>query len=386
MIADNSAVEGSEARPRLLSLATGDLPRAPALVLLAIAVGAGYAVALMLWPFLPAIVTSAAMAVLVHPLLIRCRRHTRNASAAAMITTLLVFFLGLLPAIGIGVLLVHEVRTGIEYMTSGTNQVLSPIAAIANSLDSVLQRFGLQPGQFKAMLSEQLQRILGVFVARTVAVFTGLGGWLLQAGVALFTLYYLLRDGESLITRLRWLLPLAPQLNDRLFRQAYEVTHATIYGNIMVAIVQGLLGGVSFWLLGIPSPIVWGTLMGLLSLLPVLGAFLVWIPAAILLLTSGHVVKGIILLAFGTFIISTIDNVLRAFVVAGRAQMHPLVVFFSVLGGLLLFGAVGLLLGPVLFVVSLTLIEVARRSLDGAGPLEGSAVAESTNRVDSVWA
>jgi predicted PurR-regulated permease PerM len=255
-----------------------------------------------------------------------------------------------------------------------------------NSLEAALQRFGLQPGQLEGALSEQVQHLLGVLVARTVGLFTGLGGWLLQAGVALFTLYYLLRDGESLVARLRWLLPLAPQLNERLFRQAYEVTHATIYGNVMVAFVQGLLGGTIFWILGIPSPAVWGTLMGLLSLLPVVGAFLVWIPAAVMLLLSGHIMRGVILLAFGTFIISTIDNVLRALLVGGRAQMHPLIVFFSVLGGLLLFGAVGLLLGPVLFVVSLTLIEVARRSLDGTATLDGGTVPDSAERVDSVWA
>lgn len=340
------------------------LAHARAYALLALAIGAGYVVAVMLWPFLPAIVTSATIAVLAYPVFRRTRDRFRHPAGAALLTTILIFFLVLVPAIGMALLLLEQMRLGIDWMAGGSGQMFSPVATALEWIVGMAQRFGFDSTQLNAALSEQTRNLVSLLVERTLSLFTGLGGWILQAGVSLFTLHYLLRDGHLLLARIRWLLPLPPDLSDRLFRQAYEVTHATIYGNVLVAIVQGALGGLIFWVLGIGSPVVWGTVMGLLSVLPAVGAFLVWMPAAVVLLATGHVVKGVLLLAFGTFLISTVDNVLRAIFVGDRAEMHPLIVFFSVLGGLLVFGAVGVFVGPVLFVISLTLIEVARRSLD----------------------
>lgn len=338
--------------------------RVRAYILLVFALAAAWALLLMLRPFLPAIVTSATLAVLVFPAYRWFRGHLRHRETAAFLVTIVVFFLVLLPATGLALLLLDQIRAGLQWMAEGAVQVLEPAGLLALLIERVTDLIGVDRARFAAALSGQSENLVRILAERTLGLFTGLGGWFLQAGVALFTLYYLLRDGETLVAHLKWLLPLDPELSDRLFRQADEVTHATIFGNVVVAVVQGTLGGVAFWVAGIDSPVVWATLMGVLSLLPVVGAFIVWVPAGIALVATGHAAAGILLLAFGVLVISTVDNVLRALLVGGRAQLHPLIVFFSVLGGLVLFGAVGVFVGPVLFVVSLTLIEMARVSLD----------------------
>jgi predicted PurR-regulated permease PerM len=127
--------------------------------------------------------------------------------------------------------------------------------------------------------------------------------------------------------------------------------------------VQGLLGGLAFWVLGVPTPAVWGVLMGGLSLIPMIGPAFVWLPAGAVLIASGSTLRGVLLLLFGALVISTVDNIIRAVLVSGRARVHPLVVFFGVLGGVLMFGAVGILVGPVLIVAAAALMEMARLSL-----------------------
>jgi predicted PurR-regulated permease PerM len=134
--------------------------------------------------------------------------------------------------------------------------------------------------------------------------------------------------------------------------------YATIYGGILIAIIQGILGGVSFWALGLPSPIFWGTAMALLSFIPIGGTALIWAPAAIFLLIGGALLKGLILLGLGVFVISMVDNFLRPFFISAKTNIHPLLLFFAVLGGIQAFGLIGLVAGPLVATLFLTLIEI----------------------------
>jgi predicted PurR-regulated permease PerM len=157
--------------------------------------------------------------------------------------------------------------------------------------------------------------------------------------------------------------PLASGPTELLALRAKEVMFAAVFGHVFVALVQGLLGGLAFWVLGVPTPMVWGVLMSGLSLIPLVGPAFVWVPAGAVLIATGAPIRGVLLLAFGLFVISTVDNVIRAVLVSARARVHPLVVFFGVLGGILMFGAVGILVGPVLIVLAGALMEMARLSL-----------------------
>jgi len=137
-----------------------------------------------------------------------------------------------------------------------------------------------------------------------------------------------------------------------------EVIDASVYGVVSIAIIQGFLGGLAFRVLGLRSAIIWGVAMTLLSMVPMLGAFLVWVPAAIYLAVTGHWVKAVLLTFWGTFVIGMVDNFLRPVLVGSRTRLHELVIFFAVLGGLKVFGVLGVVLGPVVVAVTIAVLEI----------------------------
>jgi predicted PurR-regulated permease PerM len=332
-------------------------------ILLALATGAAWVIGRLLWPFLPAIGTSVVIASLVWPIQAALARRVRHRNTAALLGTLAVLFLILVPLAALTGALVRVLNDQFGPAAQGASALLGGDGRIADWLAAMGARLGLEPDQLSRAVGDQMQHLTSLLLGRTMAILSGLGGWLLQAGVALFTIFYLLRDGEQLVRAIRWMLPLQQDQTDRLLTLAHEAIRATMLGNVVVAIVQGLIGGLAFWAVGVPAASLWGLIMGVLSLLPVVGPFFVWVPAAVLLIVNGQVGNGFLLAGIGVFIISTIDNVLRSLLISGRAQLHPLAVFFSVLGGILLFGAVGVLLGPVMFVLALTVLEMGRLAL-----------------------
>jgi predicted PurR-regulated permease PerM len=362
MTADETTVRAADDRARLQLL-----------VIVLLATGAAYVIARLLWPFLTAIVTSAVVATLVWPLHLRVLRAVRLPSLAALASTLAVFVLVMLPLAAITAALLDELQTQVPQATASAGELLSSEGRITTWIIEVGARFGASPAEISRGVAAQVQAVGGFVLGRTVSILSGLGGWLLQAGAALFTLYYLLKDGDRLMRRVRWIVPLEAAQTDRLLRLAADAIHATMLGNVVVAIVQGLLGGIAFWIVGLPGAVFWGLVMGVLSLLPVVGPVFVWVPGAIILFATGRVLDGVILTAIGVLLISAIDNVLRSILISGRAELHPLAVFFSILGGIILFGAVGVLLGPVLIVLAFTVLEMGRLALLPDGSDEEAA-------------
>lgn len=342
--------------------------RARLFVLLVLGAGATYMVGLLLAPFLPALVTSAVVGVLVYPAYRRFEARVGHPDISAFIGTVVVFFLGVLPVLGLSLILVDQVQFGVDWLVQQASGLLSEGGRVRDFLNTVAGYLGLDPARLSVSVGEEFRNVLGSLAGRTFAFLSGLAGWILQTGVALFTLFYLLRDADGLMRAVKWMIPLEGEHTDRLVEQARDVIYATMFGHVAVAVAQGLLGGFIFWVLDLPAAALWGTVMGIVSILPAIGPPLVWAPAAAILLYNGQIVQGVVLLAFGVLVISTVDNLLRTFLVSGRAHLHPLIVFFSVLGGLFAFGAVGFFIGPVLFVLSLSVIEIARLALE-PGPL-----------------
>jgi predicted PurR-regulated permease PerM len=164
----------------------------------------------------------------------------------------------------------------------------------------------------------------------------------------LYLLFFLLRDSDSLLRQLRAAIPLRPDRLVALAEKFTVVIRATVKGNIVVAIVQGALGGLIFWLLGIHGPVMWAVVMAVLSLLPAVGAALVWLPVAVYLLATGSVWQGLGLIAFGVLVIGLVDNVLRPLLVGKDTRMPDYVVLISTLGGIAIFGVNGFVIGPVI--------------------------------------
>lgn len=349
-----------------------DLARVRLGALLALGLAGTWMIGRLLWPFLPALMISAVAAVLVYPAYRRFEDRVGQRDVAAFLGTAGVFFLVLLPVVGLSLLLVDQLLVGLDWAARESSELLAPGGRLESWLDVLAGyagELGLDPSRLSRQVSQQMQGLASALAGRTFSFLSGLGGWLLQAGVAVFTLFYLLRDAEVITAGIKWLIPLDADRTEHLFDRARDVIHATLFGTVAVALVQGTLGGLTFWALGLPAAALWGTVMGVVALVPGLGPPLVWIPAAVILFTSGDPVRGVILVAVGGLVVGTVDNVLRAVLVAGRAQLHSLAVLLSVLGGLFLFGGLGIFVGPVLFVVALSLIEMARLALEPGGEL-----------------
>jgi predicted PurR-regulated permease PerM len=204
-----------------------------------------------------------------------------------------------------------------------------------------------------------LQQQLGQWIRSTI--------WTIaQLLITIFLLFYLFRDRRQAVNWLRSLLPLSNREADDVLERVRAMIHATIYGTLVVAAIQGALGGLMFWILGLPGPLLWGVAMGLLSIVPVLGAFVIWVPAAAGLAAQGSWAKAAVLTGWGTIIVSLIDNLLYPILVGREMRLHTVPVFIAILGGLFMFGAAGIVLGPVILALTLAFIEVLyHRTADG---------------------
>ncbi len=210
-------------------------------------------------------------------------------------------------------------------------------------------------------VSSQVQGMIGDIGSRLSQAVTSSAWAVIELLITLFILFFLFRDRHESRAALRSLVPLSERETDEVIKRIADTVHATIYGTIAVALIQGGLGGLMFWWLGLPAPILWGAIMALLAVIPVLGAFVVWVPAAIFLAMNGQMGKALILTAWGTVVIGLIDNLLYPVLVGNRLRMHTVPVFISIVGGLMFFGAAGLVLGPVILALTLAALEIWRR-------------------------
>ncbi|QLF92495.1 AI-2E family transporter [Pseudomonas sp. ABC1] len=308
----------------------------------------------ILWPFYGAVFWAVILAILFSPLQRRLLIRFNNRRNLAALTTLLASLLiAVLPVIFITGLLVQEGTTLYARINSGELDVGSYVIQVKEmlpaSIQGYLQRFGLSD---MSDLRERLgsSALQGSQYLATKAFSFGQGTFQFVIGffVMLYLLFFLIRDGRDLVKRLYQAVPLSGDQKKKLFSKFTQVVRATVKGNIIIAVVQGALGGLIFAILGIPSALLWGVLMALLSLLPAVGAGLIWTPVAIYFLLSGSIVSGVVLIAYGILVIGLVDNLLRPTLVGKDTKMPDYVVLISTLGGLSLFGLNGFVIGPLI--------------------------------------
>jgi predicted PurR-regulated permease PerM len=177
-------------------------------------------------------------------------------------------------------------------------------------------------------------------------------------GITCFTMFFFFRDAPELLAKLKYLSPLADNYLDELIRRFVSVSRATVKGTLLIALIKGTLGGLSFWAFGIQAPVVWGVVMVFLSILPIVGPWLVMYPAALILFFGGHVGQAIALFLIATFVVGLVDNLLQPALIGRDSGMPELMVFFSTVGGIGLFGVAGFIVGPVIAALFLTLLEI----------------------------
>ncbi len=319
----------------------------------------------ILQPLATVILWSTVLAMMFAPLNRKLLARTRRPNLSAAVTLAVAVVAVLLPVAGLSLAVVGEVSDLLVEAPEKWNEwVGDPLlqARAAEWRADLGERFPFVERLDAERIKESLTQLGGTMVKRSVGLVGGLLQALLEFVFIVFSLFFLLRDAVKFESVLRRLLPLSPRQSDRLIARTVEVVHASVLGVLAIAFLQGALGGAMFAILGLPSPILWGVVMALFAMIPMVGAGVIWLPTAILLLATGHTGKAIALCAVGALVISTIDNFLRPRLVGGRTGLHELVVFFAVLGGLKVFGVVGLLVGPAVFAVAWSLLELFRDS------------------------
>jgi predicted PurR-regulated permease PerM len=305
-------------------------------------------------PFHGAVLWASVIAILFAPLQrALVRRFGGRATLAALATLGIVVLIVILPLAFVGTALVQEAAGIYEKMKAGEinfgqyfRQVFDALPAWVHEL---LERFGLF--DFEAVqerVSENMLKASQFVASRAVNFGQGTFEFLVGFFIMLYLLFFLLRDGDAVVARMRAAIPLRREKLAALLEKFNVVIRATIKGNLVVAILQGILGGIIFWFLDIRAPLLWAVLMAVLSLLPAVGTALVWGPVAIWFIATGSVVQGVVLIAYGVLVIGLVDNIVRPILVGKDTKMPDYMVLISTLGGLAIFGINGFIIGPVI--------------------------------------
>jgi predicted PurR-regulated permease PerM len=336
-------------------------------VLLAMTAAGVTLCAVIVSPFVPGLVWALALVVAAGPFHRWMFNRLPHPNLAAGIAVAVVALGLLIPALLVGWQVGQQATDRIdeiaEQLESGMwRQRLERIPALKKAYDWFGN--GQDPVDQAQQLVPEVQRQAGLWL-QSAAWAT------LQIFLALFTLFFLFRDRDRVEVTLRSLMPMSERETDYFFDRISSMTHATIYGTVVVAMIQGGLGGLMFAFVGIPGALLWGVVMAILSMVPTAGAFLIWLPTAVVLGLQGEWGKAALIGAWGALVVGTIDNFLYPALVGKEMRLHTLPVFFAIVGGVAMFGAAGVVLGPVVLAATIALLDILRqRTARG-----GSAVA-----------
>jgi len=374
-----AARDTSAPRPPMKSPKLANLPGLEDKTFLLLIIAVSLAFAWILWPFYGAIFWGTVMAILFAPLYRRLLRSMRQSrTLAALATVMIVLMIVILPLTLIGALLLQEGFSVYERIQSGELNIVQyfqqVFAALPAWVTNLLDRFGLTNlGLMQERLSSSLMKGSQFVAAQALSIGQNTFDFIVNLFIVLYLLFFLLRDGDDLFKRIKDAIPLHAEQQRALFNKFTTVIRATVKGNIVVAIVQGALGGLIFWFLGVHAAVLWAVLMAFLSLLPAVGAGLVWFPVAIYFLVTGAIWQGVVLIAYGVLVIGLVDNILRPILVGKDTKMPDYVVLISTLGGMAIFGLNGFVIGPVIAAMFIAAWDIfsasrSRTRIDRSGP------------------
>lgn len=323
-----------------------------------------YLCSLLAAPFLPALAWALALAVLFAPFQKWLETKLSHQGLAAMIAVTVIALIVVVPAVFVGQKLVAQAVKGAQLIETKVSsgewrRAIEAQPRLAPIADKIEQDLDLQ-GSVKTLAS-WLSTTAGSIV--TGSVFQAV-----NFCIIFYLLFFFLRDRRAALHSLRYLSPLSKTEMEQMFDRISGTINATVYGTLAVSAIQGLLGGLMFWWLGLPAPLLWGVVMAILAVIPVLGAFVVWIPAVAFLALEGSWGNAVILAVWGMLVVGTIDNLLRPALVGKQLKLHTVLAFISVVGGLMLFGPAGLILGPVALTITIELLGTWRARSEATQP------------------
>ena len=322
---------------------------------------------LMVWPFTASIIGGAVLAVVLQPLYLRVQRRVTRPGLAAALSTLLVLIAFLVPFVLLVTTVSRELRAAYQTLAPGiAEQGSSGIwAALDRPLAALGNWLGMESSELRALLVARLQEAGSAILGKTGAVLGAAGGGVVKIVIAVGTLYCTFLYGGRLHQHTVALSPLGPKRTETLLNAVQEMVMASFYGGVAVAAAHGLRCGLGAWMAGLPSPALWGVAAAVVSVLPLFGSALVWIPAAAVLFLQGAIGRGVFMLIWGAGLVGTIDNFIRPWVVTAKLPVHPLIVFVAMLGGMEAFGLMGILFGPVILAVTMALFRMLREEMGG---------------------
>jgi predicted PurR-regulated permease PerM len=309
-------------------------------------------------PFLAQIGWAVVLAICIAPAQERMARRFGPTRSAALLT-LLVLFLLILPAMLAVLMLVREGAQVVAYVEGQLRDRGGPMGLFHIAWDWLYARLPFLPTEDEIIetLTSSVGGLASQVAGHAGTVVKGAVSFVFGVAITLGILFFLLKDAPEMTRAARRLLPFGRERNERLFALTRDIVSASVTSMLAVALIQGVLGGLTFLLLGVQGAALWGGLMAALSILPAVGAALVWAPAAIWLAVSGSLVKGFVLAAVGLLVLGNVDNVVRPLLLSGSARMSTLVLIVSLLGGVSAFGFIGIVLGPVVAAVLTALVE-----------------------------
>ncbi|HTV57924.1 MAG TPA: AI-2E family transporter [Verrucomicrobiae bacterium] len=323
-----------------------------------------YLAYLIFRPFLASIVWAAVLVVVSHPVNAWLAER-RGRTMAAMITTLGAMLILILPAL---LIMSAFVQQGLDAGRSIQAGIASGKFDWVNHVWANLHaRFpDAVPGDLATLLHRYADRVAGYLAGSLGAILKNTAAFVFHLCVTLLVMFYLYRDGEEILERLREILPFDEAHRDRMIRDARDLIVASVTSSLVAAAIHGAFGAVAFAVTGLSAPIFWGVMIAFCSFIPVVGSALIWLPAAAALFLQGHHVGAIGLVVICGGVVNVLENLVRPWLISGRAEMSGLVVFISVLGGITVFGLLGVVLGP-------TIVAMAASVLDLYSPAGGKA-------------
>lgn len=317
----------------------------------------GYLTYQIFAPFLVAIFLAFVLSQLFKSWYEKISHWMKNRKSLASLTTcLLIIAIIIIPLSLVSALVVSEIGQGLQ------NLQQTDWANYLQNLNNhpLLEKLGISQESLKynEQLTTGLKNVGNLFFQALTKTYQSASHFLFMTLVMFFSLYYLFKDGDLILEKLMSISPLKNSQERLLLQRFIAISKATLKGSLVIAIVQGVLLGVLFWITGVNSPVFWGVITVVFAMIPMLGTAVVWLPASIILLVLGHFWQGSVIFICGALVISMIDNLLRPILVSNQASLHPLLVFLATLGGIAVFGLAGILLGPVIVVLFITLLSM----------------------------
>ncbi len=343
------------------------------LVILSLLAILGFLTFQIMRPFFTAIGWSVVFSIVFYPVYAFISRHVRVRALAAAVTLMLLVVVIAGPLAYLTVVLFKELQVLAAMMDAGSlGTVKDFVDSIRSSKVFVLitSSLGLENSLTDAVFMENVRNFGKQVLQQVSTRIPDVLSVFVDLIFMLFTTFFFLKDGTEFLSKAQDYLPFSDVQKRRLASQVKDMVVSTVYGGVIIAIIQGILGGAAYAVIGIESPVLWGTAMSIMSFVPLLGTFAIWGPTAGYLVFQGDYIHGIGLFLFGVFVISMVDNILKPLIIGTRTKMPTVIILFSVLGGIRLFGMIGLIMGPLIIAIFISVFELFKtmEGVEGQGP------------------